>query len=64
MSWRFYCPCCKKIINRFQVAKGTDRVRFYWHRCRQCGTQVLELKYVLEQTIASTRRVVDDDKGK
>jgi len=61
MNWKFYCPHCKKVKNRFQVAKGTDGVRFYWHRCRECGTQVIELKQVLEQVISSTRRLVDDD---
>jgi len=62
MNWRFYCPHCKKIKNRLQVAKGTDGVRFYWHRCRDCGTQVIELKQALEQVISSTRRLVDEDK--
>ena len=61
MSWKFYCPHCKKIKNRFQVAKGTDGIRFYWHRWRACGTQVIELKQVLEQVISSTRKLVDDD---
>lgn len=51
MNWMFYCSCCKKIINRFQVAKGTDGIRFYWYRCRQCGTQVLELKNAIEKLL-------------
>lgn len=51
MNLMFYCPCCKKIVNRFQVAKGTDGIRFYWYRCRQCGTQVLELKNAIEKLL-------------
>ena len=62
MNWKFYCQHCKKIKNRLQVAKGTDDIRFYWYRCRDCGTKVIELKRALEQTISSTRRFADDDK--
>ena len=52
MSWKFYCPQCEKIKNRFQVSKGTDNIRFYWHRCKYCGTQVITLKEAVEKTIA------------
>lgn len=41
---KYYCPKCKIIKNRLQVAYGTDNVRFYWHRCRECGTEVVSLK--------------------
>lgn len=62
MNWKFYCPHCKKIVNRFQVARGTDGIRFYWHRCRECGTQVVGLKEALEQAISIARWHVDDKK--
>ena len=62
MNWKYYCPHCKEIKNRFQVAKGTDGVRFYWFRCRECGTQVIELKELLEDVISYVRRCVGNDK--
>ena len=62
MNWKYYCPHCKEIKNRFQVAKGTDVVRFYWFRCRECGTQVIELKELLEDVISYVRRCVGNDK--
>lgn len=53
MFWKFwfYCPRCREIKNRFQVAYGTDNVRLYWHRCRECGEKVDYLKDALEDTI-------------
>lgn len=53
MFWRFwfYCPHCGKILNRFQVAYGTDNVRLYWHRCKHCGTKVDSLKSALQSAI-------------
>lgn len=51
MRWKFYCPRCGKIKNRFQVAKGSDNVRLYWYLCRDCGGQVLELKDALERAL-------------
>lgn len=62
MNWKFYCPHCKKIKNRFQVARGTDGIRFYWYRCRECGTKVIGLKEALEDVISATRVYVDDVK--
>lgn len=62
MNWKYYCPHCKKIKNRFQVARGTDGIRFYWHRCRECGTQVIGLKEALEDVISAARMYVDDEK--
>lgn len=59
MVWRFYCTHCGKIKNRFQVAKGTDGIRFYWYRCRECGTKVLTLKEALESVIKANRRLVE-----
>lgn len=58
-KWKFYCPCCKSIKNRFQVAKGTDHVRYYWHRCRDCGIQVIELEDAIRDAIVSTRKLID-----
>lgn len=53
MFWfRFYCPTCKVILNRFQVAYGTDNVRFSWHRCRACGSEVMSLKRAIETTLS------------
>lgn len=62
MRWKYYCPHCKEIKNRFQVARGTDGVRFYWFRCRECGTKVIELKELLEDVISYVRRCVGNDK--
>lgn len=51
MAWRFYCPKCKRIVNRFQVAYGDDGVRFCWHRCRTCGAEVVSLKKAIESVL-------------
>ena len=53
MFWKFwfYCPRCRKVKNRFQVAYGTDNVRLFWHRCRECGEKVDYLKDALEYAI-------------
>lgn len=50
--WKFYCPKCKSIKNRIQVAYGTDNVRFCWFRCRYCGTEVSSLKRRIEEILA------------
>lgn len=51
MAWRFYCPKCKRIVNRLQVAYGDDGVRFCWHRCRTCGAEVVSLKKAIESVL-------------
>ena len=59
MRHKYYCQHCKKIKTRFQVARGTDGIRFYWHRCRECGTQVIGLKEALEYVdMFSPKKVV------
>lgn len=57
--WKYYCPKCRRLKNRFQVAKGTDHIRFYWHRCRECGTQVIGLDKAIRDAIVETRKLVD-----
>lgn len=49
---KYYCSKCQSIKNRFQVAYGTDNVRFYWHRCRACGSEVRSLKREIEDVIS------------
>ena len=50
--WKFYCPKCQRIKNRLGVAYGTDNVRFYWHRCRDCGSEVIPLKRAIEEFLS------------
>lgn len=62
MTWKFYCPHCKKIKNWFQVARGTDGIRFYWYRCRECGKKTIGLREALEDAISAASMYVDDGK--
>lgn len=49
---KYWCPKCKRIKNRFQVAYGTDNVRFYWFRCRACGSEVCSLRSRIEEILS------------
>lgn len=60
MAWKYYCPKCKRIINRFQVAYGDDGCLFHWHRCRACGSVVRTLKEVLETVLADKITVQEE----
>lgn len=55
---KYYCPKCRSIRNRLQVAYGTDNVMFHWYRCRTCGQEVESLKSAIEALLSNSKNEI------